>query len=149
MRRLSSARAASTPSLSRALFRLASLGLLVALAPAARAAHDTDVATAMDPDHPLEFDLDVGYSHLRRDTTITRENFQADPNNPGHQGIVLVNELQHSEVDDAMNFRAGVGLYHDLELHIIVPYSFGDTQNWGYASGTNTWRARSPTTIST
>lgn len=137
MRRLSPARASSTPSSRSAHLRLASLAIAFALSPAARAAHDTDVATAMDPDHPLEFDLDVGYSHLRRDTTITRENFQADPNNPGHQGIVLVNELQHSEVDDAMSFRAGVGIYHDLELHIIVPYSFGDTQNWGYASGTS------------
>ncbi len=117
--------------------------LLTALsvaAPAARAAHETDVADALDPDHPLEVDLDFTYTHLRSDTTITRENFQTvNPVGPSTaKGTVLVNELQHSQVDDNAAFRLGLGLYHDLELHFIVPYSVGDTQTWGFASGTTT-----------
>ncbi len=119
--------------LLRALAVPALLGSL-ALAPPARAAHETDVADAMDPGHPLEVDLDVGYTHLRRDTKITRENFQTDPNNPTTKNTVLVDELQHSQVDDQLQFRLGVGLWHDLEIHFVVPYSLGETQNWGYAS---------------
>jgi hypothetical protein len=113
------------------------IALGVSLAPAARAAHETDVADALDPDHPIEVDLDVGYTHLRHDTKITRENLQSDAANPGSKAFVLVNELQHTEVDDQMSFRLAVGLYHDLELHIIAPYSFGDTQSWDYTGGTS------------
>ena len=131
---------ARDPKANSTLARRFRLGILAAAilsaAAPARAAHDTDVATAADPDRPIEVDLDVDYTHLRSDTLITRENFQAvNPAQPnGAKSTVLVNELQHSQVDDQMALRLAIGLYHDLELHFVLPYSFGDTQNWDYAT---------------
>ena len=128
-------------SSQRRLRPLSSLGPLAAAtalslalwAAPSRAAHITDVADAMDEHHPLEVDLDVGYTHQKRTTRITRENVQADPLT-GQRGIVLVDELQHTETTDAMQFRINVGLYHDLELHIIAPLVLGQKQEWGYAN---------------
>ena len=123
---------------SRPLAAFRPLAVAAALALAAgpsRAAQVTDVADAMDEHHPLEVDLDFGYTHQKRTTRITRENLQAfDPSKPAEKAIVLVDELQHTETTDAMHFRINVGLYHDLELHILAPLVLQQKQEWGYAT---------------
>ncbi len=112
---------------------LACLSLLCAATPA-RAAHATDVADAMDEAHPLEVDLDVGYVHEQRKTRITRETLQADPTT-GKPVPGFNDELQHVRTVDELRFRLGVGLWHDLELHAIVPLALADQQEWDYAAG--------------
>ena len=109
--------------------------LLAALALGAapvRAAEITEVADAMDEKKPLEVDLDVGFQHLRRDTKLTRENLQADA--AGVKGIYLVDELQHTQTWDVMTFRLAVGIWHDLEIHILAPFSLREEQTWDFAT---------------
>jgi len=110
-----------------ALFALAALLPLPSFA-----AHVTDVADAMDEQHPLEVDLEATYLHARTDTRITRENLQADA--AGAKGIQLVDELHHQRVIDELDFRLGVGLWHDLELHFVLPLVLHDQQDWDYAT---------------
>jgi hypothetical protein len=125
------------PAVHRTLLsRVACAGLLALCLPGprgARAAHVTDVADAMDERHPVEVDLDFGYTHLKKQTKVTRENVQTDPATQ-KRGIVLVDELQHTETTDQLNFRLNVGLYHDLELHVIAPLLIGQKQEWGFAT---------------
>ena len=110
----------------------AALAALLAGGPS-RAAHVTDVADAMDEHHPLEVYLDFGYTHQKKTTRITRENLQADPLTK-ERGIVLVDELDHVETTDAVQFRLNIGLYHDLELHIFAPLVLQQKQEWGFAT---------------
>jgi hypothetical protein len=112
---------------------MACLSLLCAVLPA-RAAHLTEVADAMDEAHPLEVDLDVGYVHEQRKTRITRETLQTDPTT-GKPVPGFNDELQHVRTVDELRFRLGVGLWHDLEVHAIVPMALADQQEWDYAAG--------------
>ena len=112
---------------------LVALAAAASIAPvSARAAEVTDVASAMDERHALEVDLGATYRHLRKDTKITRENLQADA--AGNKGIVLVDELLHTQTTDEMVFRLAVGLWHDLELHAFAPLSLRDQQAWDFAT---------------
>ena len=109
---------------SRLARPLAALVLLLALD--ARAAHVTDVADAMDEQHPLEIDLDATYLHTSTETRITREQIAGGQTN-------LVDELHHLRTVDEIGLRLGVGLWHDLELHVLVPLVLRDEQSWRYA----------------
>ena len=109
---------------SRLARPLAALALLLALD--ARAAHVTDVADAMDEQHPLEIDLDATYLHTRTETRITREQVAAGQTS-------LVDELHHLRTVDEIGLRLGIGLWHDLELHVIAPLVLRDAQDWRYA----------------
>jgi hypothetical protein len=85
------------------------------------AAQITNVADAADEKHPLEVDLEAEYTHLRTQTTISREN----------AGDVLM----HVRTLDAINFRLAIGIWHDLELHAMVPLALQDVQTWHPLSG--------------
>jgi hypothetical protein len=110
------------------------LAAVAVLAPAAHAAHVTDVADAADEKHPLEVDLEATYTHLRAQTKIAREQTTAG-------GIQLNDELQHVRTLDALELRLAVGLWHDLELHVLAPLVLRDVQDWRAASGTSTLSA--------
>ena len=61
-----------------------------------------------------------------------RENLQADA--AGVRNLLLVDELSHTQTTDELGFRLAVGLYHDLEIHLIAPLVLREEQAWGYAS---------------
>lgn len=107
------------------IVRRAALALLF-LASSARAAHVTDVADAMDELHPLEIDLEATLSHSREETRITREQIAGG-------AINLVDELHTLRTVDELGLRLGVGLWHDLELHALLPVVLKDQQDWRYA----------------
>ena len=92
------------------------------------AAQITNVADASDENHPLEIDVEATFLHLRSDTTIARE--RAAPS-----GIQLGDELQHTRKLDALELRLAVGLWHDLELHVVAPYALWDAQDWSALPG--------------
>ena len=92
------------------------------------AAQITNVADAQDEKHPLEVDVELTWMHLRSDTTITRER-------PTPSGIQLGDELQHTRKLDALELRLAVGLWHDLELHVVAPYALWDAQDWSALAG--------------
>src|SRR5437588_6357315 len=116
---------------SRSAVRTLAAALMAASS--AGAAEVTEVADAMEPGRPIEIDLDVGYRHLRRDTRLTRENVQADGS-----GLVLVDELNHVDTVDEMAFRLAVGIFHDLEIHLVAPLVLRESQTWNQAGPTST-----------
>jgi len=85
------------------------------------AAQITNVADAGDEKHPLEIDLEAGYSFLHAQTNISREN----------AGDVLKHERDLNEVD----FRLAIGIWHDLELHMVAPLAMRDLQVWHPLAG--------------
>jgi hypothetical protein len=104
--------------------------LAAALALAAstsRAAEVTEVADAFDEKKPFEIDLRFDYRHLKRDTKLSRENLQDG-------SVFLVDELQHSQTVDELAFRLAVGVFHDLEVHVLAPLVLRELQTWDYAT---------------
>lgn len=103
----------------------------VALAPASFAARITDVADAADERHPLELDLEATFTHLRSQTTVSREQFTG-------AGIGRSDELKHVRTVDALDLRLGIGVWHDLELHAFAPLFLRDVQDWTQAGAVST-----------
>src|SRR5438105_5762248 len=107
--------------------RIARVVPLLLAALRAAAAQVTEVATALDEDRPLEVDIAATYLHRRVETRIRRENLQGG-------SIALVDELQHARTIDETDFRLAVGLYHDLELHVVAPFVIREAQDWDFAT---------------
>jgi len=107
------------------------LAAVAFLAPASFAARITDVADAADEKHPLEVDLEATYLHLRSQSTITREQTTA-------AGTQLNDELAHARTLDAIELRLAIGIWHDLELHAMVPLALRDAQDWSAAGNAGT-----------
>jgi hypothetical protein len=107
--------------------------LLLGSSGPARAARITAVADAMEEGRTLDLDLEVRYLHSREDTRITRENLQIDPAT-GKPGVVLVDELAHTRTVDELQLKIAVGLWHDLEIHLLAPLAIKDDQSWDYGT---------------
>ena len=91
----------------------------------------TDVADAADPGNVIDFNAQVGFSRTQRNARITRENVVN-----GRQQFA--NELSYSQVQNQLDIKAQLSLYHDLELNFYMPYIFNQDASWGYASGVST-----------
>jgi hypothetical protein len=103
------------------------------LAPArARAAEITEVADAFDEKKPIQIELEVSYRHFKRDTVLSRESLQNDA--AGNKTTLLVDELSHAQVVDELGFRLAIGLFRDLELHLLAPLVLREQQTWRYAT---------------
>lgn len=131
------ARRAAAEGAPRSLLLLAPALLLWLASGPLPAAQVTKVATALDEDRPIEVDLEVGYVHERRQTRITRESLRLDAAS-GRQVPTLTDELQHTRTVDDLQFRLAVGLWHDLELHVLQPLALRDLQEWDYAGSAAT-----------
>src|SRR4051812_26726691 len=107
------------------------LAAVALFAPASFAARITDVADAADERHPLEIDLDATYRYMRATTTITREV-------PGASGTQLNDELKHVRQMSSLDLRFAIGLWRDLELHVLAPLALSDSQSWAATGGTST-----------
>ncbi len=121
-------------------FRALSLALVLTLPQAATAApapfsaytaQVTDVADAADIDNPFDFRLSVGFSRTDHEARIERENVV---NGRG----VFANELNYSMIQQQLDMRAEIGIYHDLSLSIAMPYIFTHDSTWSYANNVNT-----------
>lgn len=88
----------------------------------------TDVADAADVGNAFDFNAQVGFSRTQRNARITRENVVN-----GRQQFA--NELSYSQVQNQLDIKAQISLYHDLELNFYMPYIFNQDSSWGYASG--------------
>ncbi|HEY6104462.1 MAG TPA: hypothetical protein VIV59_00660 [Anaeromyxobacteraceae bacterium] len=114
---------------TRSLHTLAALALLT-LAPAGRAAEVTRVASAADPDDPFDLDITLTYRHAVHRGKITREALD-----PATSQVIDATELRYTRTADLPTARVAVGLYHDLELHVELPWVLGDNRQFRYASG--------------
>jgi hypothetical protein len=112
------------------------LAAVLLAASAAGAAQVTDVANAFDERRPFEVDLAPSFSHQQRTTRISREIQGTDGS--GRAATVLADELQSTETVDRLELRLGIGLYHDLELHLIAPVLMNGKQTWDYAAAGGT-----------
>jgi len=118
---------------TRSLHTLAALAAL-ALAPAARGAEITRVASAADPDDPFDLDITVVYRHATQNGKITRESCDTLPCTPTSK-IIDSAELRFTRTADLPTARVAIGLYHDLELHVELPWVLGDDRQYKYADG--------------
>lgn len=114
---------------TRSLHTLAALALLTA-APAVQAAEVTRVASSGDPDHPFEVDITLEYRHGAYRGKITRETWD-----PGTKQPIDADELRYTRTVDTPIARVAIGLYHDLELHVELPYALGDDRQFTYVTG--------------
>ncbi len=123
---------------TRSLHTLAALALLT-LAPAARAAEVTRVLSAADPDKPFNLDITLTYRHAADRGKITRElcsTYDPATGTCGPGGSLIdATELSYTRTIDVPVARLAVGLYHDLELHVELPWVLGDDRAYKYASG--------------
>ncbi len=116
---------------TRSLHTLAALTLLT-LAPAARAAEVTRVASSADPDDPFDIDITLTYRHAVDRGKITREALD-----PATSQLIDATELRYTRTADLPTARVAVGLYHDLELHVELPWVLGDDRVWRNDAGAN------------
>ncbi|RME20583.1 MAG: hypothetical protein D6806_16105 [Deltaproteobacteria bacterium] len=107
--------------------------LLVVVAPAAmlRAAEITDVIDAADGDDPFDFNIDINFSSTLNRSKITHEWSDAwtDTERPDY------NELRYQQQIYRMDYMIEIGLYHDLELYVNLPWIISDKKSIGYVKG--------------
>lgn len=93
----------------------------------AGAALVTEVADAADKDNPIDVNLDARWRMVGESATITREHFNG-------ANTATQPELAYRRVTQVMDLKATIGLYHDLELHLSLPYALSDSQSWQFAT---------------
>lgn len=98
----------------------------------ARAAGVTEVADAADGDNVIDFNIGVSYRAQARlgtiardeqDTTTQVSSFRSKP------------ELSYQRFTQVADVAATLGLFHDLEVHLNIPYALADDQRWSAAQG--------------
>jgi hypothetical protein len=100
-------------------------------ASAAGGAEVTRVASSGDPDHPFEMSVSLRWERTQRQGKITRE-FGDNAQSPGVVQDAV--ELAYSEVSNRILPRVTVGLWHDLELRLELPYVLNAEPNWKYGT---------------
>jgi hypothetical protein len=106
--------------------------LLLALAGPARAAEDTELASAFDKDDPFDLNIRVGYLREARRAAIKREFQMCDAvdalghclPNRGHIGVVK--DLRYHQLRNILDLRGEVSIWKDLQIHVEAPLVLGD-----------------------
>jgi hypothetical protein len=98
----------------------------LALAGPARAAEVTRVATAADPDNPIDVDFSIRWDRLQKEALISREWDVGG-------AVDDVPQLRYTRKSNAIVPRIAVGIYRDLELHAELPYVLADDTTYRYA----------------
>jgi hypothetical protein len=99
----------------------------------AEAGFETQVMTAVEPEKTLpDLQLSVGWDRLQKRGRITREWVQ-DQN--GVKSALDVKELNYTEITQQLLVGLRVGLYHDLEFHMVAPIVLQDDTDLGFAKG--------------
>jgi hypothetical protein len=108
-------------------------GGLAFATPTALAASVTHVATADTAEWPVEIDLSASYSGTIEQANIAKEQFQSAPG----AGLVQGTELSYQRNTMVVPLRIAGGLWHDLELHVVVPLIISNDQHWNYSGVSN------------
>ncbi len=96
-----------------------------------RAAEVTDVIDAVDDDDPIDINIDVGFHSTLSRSKITHEWSSAWT--AGYRPDF--NELRFEQQTYTMDYTVEIGLYHDLELYVNLPWIISDHKQIGYVSG--------------
>ncbi len=97
----------------------------------ASAAEITDIADAFDGDDPFDINIDVGFHSTLNRAKVTHEwkdqwvgDYRPD-----------YNELRYQRKTYAMDYMVEIGLFHDLELYLNLPWVISDQQSIAYVAG--------------
>jgi hypothetical protein len=99
----------------------------------ALAASVTHVATADTPEWPVEIDFSAAYSGSIEQANIAKEQFRPSPGT----GLVQGTELSYQRNTMVIPLRIAGGIWHDLELHAVVPLIVSNDQTWNYSGVSN------------
>jgi hypothetical protein len=120
------------PFLGPQLAQLA-VGIAISFSQTAVAANVTHVATADTPDWPVEIDLNAGWTGTIERADIAKEQFRSSP----QSGLIRGTELSYQRNTMVIPLRVAGGLWHDLELHVLVPLIISNDQTWDYSGVSN------------
>ena len=113
--------------------QIVALAAALALPGAASAAMPTRVLTAAEKDNRFDVDIGLTFDHNQKSGKITREWIQNDKE--GVRRALDVKELFYAETTDRLLIDLRVGLFHDLELHIMAPIILSSGSKIGFAEG--------------
>jgi hypothetical protein len=94
----------------------------------------TEVLDAVDPNNPINIYLDVGFHSMLDRAKITHE-WKEMWTDPRFSDRPDFSELRFQRQIYAMDYKFQIGLYHDLELYVNVPWIIQDKRTIGFSSG--------------
>jgi hypothetical protein len=118
------------PERLKAVMTLAAVWLAASPASGAEVTH---VATAATDLWPVEFDVSLGFVGSIEQSDIAREQFQT--NGQGVSSLALANALSYRRTTTTVPLRVAAGIWHNLELHVMVPIVIDDDQHWQASDG--------------
>ncbi|NMB75736.1 MAG: hypothetical protein GYA21_11485 [Myxococcales bacterium] len=99
---------------------------------AARGAEFTDVIDAADKNDPFDLNVDIGFHSTLQRAKITHE-WMYLWSNPQFANRPDFDELRFQRQIYGMDYTIEIGLYHDLELYVNLPWVIHDKKSIGYA----------------
>jgi hypothetical protein len=93
-----------------------------------QAAEITDVADAADGDDPIDINIDVGFRSTLKRAKITHEWGQLWNETNDTYDRPDFDELRYERQIYAMDYKIQIGLYHDVELYVNLPWIISDTR---------------------
>jgi hypothetical protein len=119
--------------------RTAAALAVLAFAGSAAAADITHVATAGRPEWPIEVDVTASFVGIQQTAIFGREQIV------NGQGQVTLPDISYKRTTLLMPLRVAVGLWHGLELHVLLPIVIDDQQTWKSAPNTTSTVTTTPT----
>lgn len=115
---------------------LVPLAILIMFVPsfAAQAAELTDVIDAADGDDIIDINIDINFRSSLSRAKITHE-WQQAWTQPGQSLRPDYNELRFNEQIYAMDYMIEIGLFHDLELYVNLPWIIKDRKQINFVAG--------------
>lgn len=115
-------------------------GALLTAAVVADAAELTDVVDAFDEanNNPFDFHLEPAFRHEVERGRITREagcSPAIDPVRCPEEQTVFNRELDYRHIRNSLDIEAQLGLFRDLELHLVLPIVISQRRSLEYADG--------------
>jgi hypothetical protein len=120
--------------LARAFMALASAIFVVGLSGTAAAGVWTDTLSSFDEDNPVDVAFEATYRYGWTNARINRERISlasaggASPYNE----VLLTKELEVSRATQILELAGRVGLYHDLDLTVVLPIWLSDQTTYKY-----------------
>jgi hypothetical protein len=99
-----------------------------------RPAEITDVIDAADGDDPIDINIDISFRSTLNRSKITHE-WQQAWTQPGQGTRPDYNELRFDQTTYAMDYMVEVGLFHDLQLYINLPWVIQDKKKIDFVNG--------------
>ena len=100
----------------------------------APAAELTEVIDAADGDDPIDINLNVSFRSTLNRAKITHE-WRTSWAQPSEAHLPDYNELRFSSTSYVMDYGVEIGLYHDLEFYINLPWVIKEKKEIGFVSG--------------